>query len=266
VRQLTALRAYAAAALVVLAAFGGCDSAPTDPDAVFSLGVEPLPFPAVVAGDTLRDRNGVAAPVTAVAYDGSGDPIPDAPIEFFSPDDDVTIEDGILVAGGEPGRSVRVYARIAGLTMEVTSRSQLQVVQAPVLLETSGEVPDSVSYEAPSIRSEPITVLLSSAPETEGGAGDPVANWLVNYRIEFRGALLQPEDDRFRVVQPGGSGAEAAPDDTTDASGLAAREVVVLDASDIAAGESLVVIITASHSGSPVEGSPLELPLRLTPP
>lgn len=264
-RQGSGMARSAACAMAIIVA-AGCSSAPTDADAVFSLDVEPLPYPAVVAGDTLRDANGLPAPLRATAYDAGGDPILDAPIEFFTSNANVTVENGILVANGEAGSSVRVFARVAGLTMELAGRTPLQIVRRPALLEGSGELPDSVSYEDIIIRSEPIATLLSSEPASEGGNGQPVSNWLVHYAIEYRGAVLGPDDPRFRLVQPGGTGEIPAPVDTTDAGGVTAREVVVLDASEIASGESLVVLVRAAVRGEDVVGSPLSVPLRLAAP
>lgn len=258
----TTARVTAAAGLALAAAVA-CTDIPTDANAVLSLEAGELPYPAVVAGDTLRDESGAPAPLRATAYNASGAPVPDATILFFTPDEAVTVEDGIVVAGGEPGRTVRLYARAGALTIQLAMDSPLRVVPEPVQLATTGEVPDSVSYDAPVIRSEPISAILTGAPVGDD-ASPAVPGWLVRYAIEFRGTVLAADDPRFRLVAPGGSGAVPAPVDTTDATGTVAREVVVLDTSEIAEGDSLVVLITTSHRGAPVGGSPLQVPLRLT--
>lgn len=259
-----AVRAGAIACVGTLLLFAGCTTAPADSDSVFSLSADVLPFPAVVAGDTLRNADGVASRLSAIAYNGDGEVIPDAPIEYFSTDPDVTVADGFLVAEGATGRTVRTYARVGSMTLEISSASPLQVVAAPETLEASGELPDSVSYESPSIRSEPMSVALRGAPTDQSPEGEPVPGWIVDYVLEYRGSRLPADDLRFRLVEPGGSGAVAAPQDTTDSGGLASREVVVLDTSDIAQGETLVVIITARHLGENVTGSPMAVTLRLT--
>src|SRR5690606_3045445 len=159
----------------------------------------PLPFPSVVAGDTLRNEDGAAVPVVATAYNGRGEPVAGASVVYFSNDPDITIENGIVVAGsdGEPGRQVRVFATAGRVTVELSSQSPLRVIQEPVLLEPVGEVPDSVSWSAPSVRSEPMEVALTSAAVGEAPAGEPVAGWLVRYTLSFRGSTLEPEDARF---------------------------------------------------------------------
>lgn len=249
------------AAVLVLAA---CSSAPTDGDAPFSLSASELPFPSVVAGDSLRSAGGTAVQLQAVAYNGNGEPIANAPIEYFSTDTAVTVENGFLSARGAPGRTVATYARIGDLTLEISPSARLQVVRAPAALATSGDVPDSVSYAAPSVRSEPMTVVLRSAAGEGATEGEPVPGWIVDYVLRFRDTLLAPDDLNFRIVEPGGSGAIPAPQDTTDSGGTAAREVVVLNTGDIAQGDTLVVIITARHLGANVAGSPIEITLRLT--
>lgn len=252
----------AAAACSALA----CETVPTDPDAVFSLEAAPLPFPSVVAGDSLRNEGGAAVRVQATAYNGRGDPVPGAAVAYFSNDPDVTIEDGFVVAGstGESGRPVRIFASAGRMTLELSSQSPLRVIPEPALLEIVGEPPDSVSWGAPSVRSEPIEAALSSAPVGEATAGEPAVGWLVRYTLSFRGVELPPEDPRFRVVAPGGTGEVVSPVDTTGSDGRTSREVVVLDPSAAEPGETLTVMITARVRGADLAGSPAELSLRLT--
>ncbi|HLV25599.1 MAG TPA: hypothetical protein VKZ41_04775 [Gemmatimonadales bacterium] len=259
-RSVAGALAFAPALLLLTA----CSSAPTDTEAPFSLSAGVLPFPAVVTGDSLRNADGTAVQLQAIAYNGKGDPIPGAPIEYFSTDTAVTVENGFLSARGAPGRTVATFARIGNLTLEISPSAPLRVVRAPATITTSGDVPDSVSYAAPSVRSEPISVVLRSEPDEGATEGAAVPGWIVEYEVEFRGARLAPDDLNFRLVEPGGSGAVPAPQDTTDNGGIAAREVVVLNTGDIAQGETLVVIITTRHLGANVAGSPIEIPLRLT--
>lgn len=261
--RLVSLSLLAGAGICALAA---CETAPTDPEAIFSLESGPLPYPALVAGDTLRDESGVAVAVRATAYNGRGDPVAGAPIVYFSDDSDITVEDGIVVAGteGDPGRPVRLFASVGSMTLELSSQSPLRVVLEPALLELVGDPPDSVSWDAPSVRSEPIEVALASAPDGDDPTGAAVEGWLVRYTLSFRGVELDPEDPRFRVVIPGGTGEVVSPVDTTGSDGRASREIVVLDVGAVEPGESLTVIISARVRGIDVPESPIELPLRLT--
>ena len=44
---------------------------------------EPLPWPSIVAGDTLRDASGAVVPMAAKLFDGSGEEVT-GPVEFFA--------------------------------------------------------------------------------------------------------------------------------------------------------------------------------------
>ncbi|HEY5491467.1 MAG TPA: hypothetical protein VIK25_09800, partial [Gemmatimonadaceae bacterium] len=51
---------------------GSCTNVGTAPNAIVSLAFDTLPYPSVVAGDTLRDSLGRAAPLHALAYNADG--------------------------------------------------------------------------------------------------------------------------------------------------------------------------------------------------
>ena len=100
---------------LVAAAVVGCAELSTDPQVAAAIEFEGIPYPAVITGDTLRNAAGVATPLGAVAYNGSGAVIADPVIQFIPLDTGVTIgADGFLVATRRDG-FVRVVASANGL-------------------------------------------------------------------------------------------------------------------------------------------------------
>ena len=68
-----------------------------------------IPYPALIAGDTLRDSLGTARPLRARAYDANGNPIVDAPFTFIVLDSGVVIDaNGFLRATTRRDGLVRV--------------------------------------------------------------------------------------------------------------------------------------------------------------
>lgn len=257
-------RARRRAPLAILAAalLGACTEIPTGAEDVFSIALRPLPSPAVVVGDTLRGEDGQPVALTAVAFNANGDAIAGAPITYFSDSTLVAVSpEGFVIAGPQVA-TASVYARAGGLTTEARS---VQVVPRPDSLQLVAPVPDSVPYGNPGvIRSAAITArLLGAAPAPGSPAGAPVPGWIVRYAVQYRGELLAADDPRLRVVPPTGAVDVPMPVDTTDASGVAARALLLLRPGEVAAGDSAVVIISARYRGQPVDDT-LRVPVRLT--
>ncbi len=248
------------AAAVGSVAFAGCTDIPSGPDAVFSLGLDPLPFPAVVVGDTLRNEAGVAVPIRATAFNGSGAPIAEANISYFGDPGLTVTPEGFVIGGATTSPSRRVFASIGGLT---TQPGTIAVVPAPLTMELVQPAPDSLPYTNPAPVSEAVATTLRGAPPagTPDGAGAPVPQWIVRYAIEFRGSTLSDTNRIFSVVLPGGG--RLSPTDTTDAAGRAERSVVLLDPTAVAPGDVATLVITASYRGVPVGGEPIRVPLRV---
>ena len=79
--QAAGIVGFLALAVVIAAT---CTSIPTDPTAVFSLAVDSLPSPSVVAGDTLRDTTGAAKPLTGRAYNIQNQVLTNVHVQFLS--------------------------------------------------------------------------------------------------------------------------------------------------------------------------------------
>ena|SRR5687767_2270374 len=94
-----------------------CGDIETAPGVPASLEFNGLPFPAIVAGDTLRDTSGVAAPLRARVFNFDNDEILDAPVRYASLDSRIVVDSvtGVVVAGPVSDTAARVIALIGAL-------------------------------------------------------------------------------------------------------------------------------------------------------
>lgn len=248
-------RAGLAGAAVI--AVVGCTDVPTGADVPFSLEFERLPFPAVVAGDVLRDTTGAPAPLAASAYNVDGDAIASTPIRYLLVGDAAVLESGAVVRGVTAGDTTSVTA-IAG---DVPSLPQtLWVVPRPDTLAGPTAPPDTVRAGTPPATLRPVEVRLFARA---GGTPVPVRSWVLRYRLIVRGDTLAPSDTAL-VWLVDDQGRPSAID-TTDAGGVAARRVRVNGLNPaIDALDSVVVSVTALGLRTPVAGSPVRvaLPVR----
>ncbi len=238
----------AGAALLAVA----CTDVPTGADVPFSLEFDRLPFPAVVAGDLLRDSTGAPAPLGGVAFNVDGEPIAGAAIQYLFVGDAARLEDGALVRGVTAGDTVRITA-VAG---DVPSLPlPLWVVPRPDSLAGPEEEPDTLRWGIPPSPSadvsEPLQVQLFART---AATPEPVRSWVVRYRVVVAGDTLAP-GDTSRVWLVNDAGRPSAID-TTDASGVASRRVRV-NGLAIDALDSVVVSVTVSGIASPIAGAPV---------
>ncbi len=81
------MRGVSATPLVVLAVAVGvavCTPIPNDPNTPFSIQVDTVPAPSVVAGDTMRDTTGTVQPIRVEVRNIQGHLITTAPVRFIS--------------------------------------------------------------------------------------------------------------------------------------------------------------------------------------
>ncbi|MEA3245861.1 MAG: hypothetical protein U9Q74_06865, partial [Gemmatimonadota bacterium] len=180
-------------ALAVAAAVGGCTEVNTSPPHVAALQFDALPSPAVVAGDTLRDSLGLAAPLGAIAFNGSGAQIPDASIQYIALDTGVTIgAGGILVAQLRSG-SVRLLASAGAIETQAIT---LLVARRPDSVAFAGATRDTVEYVLPDNAATNASIELAARVVTFDTAGGitRTQGWRVSYQAIFRGAPVAPGD------------------------------------------------------------------------
>lgn len=221
----------------------GCLDLGTDPNEIGSISFDGIPYPAVVAGDTLRNEAGQVTPLSATVLSGAGDTVPDANVQFFSRDTTVTLTSAGLVIGHASSRgTARLFATTDGL--QSISR-EIDVVSPP----------DSVM-----LVSAPDTLLVSTVDTTnnsgefklrllESATGTGVKGFLVRYVLEFGGAPIAPGDTtRILLVNEVGRPSVL---DTTDAAGEASRRVHVRVPQLSGASDSAVVRFRVSAGAYP---------------
>lgn len=256
---LTAPLLVAAAAAISVA----CDSIPTNPQQVFSLTVDSAPSPSVVAGDTLRDTNGIVAPLKGQAFNVADDSLTTVPVRFISlSPNQLTINSVNIAIGAKTGDSV---ARV------VASAQSLQSLPftLPVVLR-----PDSIVYSdsdsvttiklsqsnLDSNTSPGLDILLKHIPDTNG-ADALTRTYLVHWRIMYPAGATKgtgaPGDTLLPAYLSDPSG-NPSRTDTTDANGSGTRliKINVFKVSPTAK-DSVVAVASAFYRTTPVANSPL---------
>lgn len=221
----------------------GCIDLGTDPNAIGAISFDGIPYPAVVAGDTLRNEQGQVTPLRATVLSGAGDTVPDAEVEFFTRDTTVILTpDGRVI--GKPGaRGVaQLFATVDGL-QSVTR--EIEVVARPDTVAFVS-APDSLT----------ISVVDTTNTSTDfrlrlftAATGLGVKGFLVRYVLEFRGALVAP-GDTSGILLVNEAGRPSALD-TTDANGDAGRRVHVRVPQLSGVSDSAVVRFRVSAAAYP---------------
>jgi hypothetical protein len=236
----------------------GCIDLSTDPDEIVAIEFSELPWPSIVAGDTLRDESGRPAALVARLFDGEGDPV-DGPVEFLVGDPSLRVVNGNqLVAEPTATGSVGIIASTAGLQSIATL---IDVVARPDSIAPEGTltplewvVPDDPALNT----SVPVVVkVLSNTTATP----TPVRSWIVRFQLEAGGRVI-PENDTTQIWLAAENGRPSYVD-TTDASGTASRRVRLRVAPGLTPPDSAVITVRASWKGAPLLRSPLVLVLPL---
>lgn len=241
--------------LLLVCALAACTDIDTGPNVVASLEFESLPFPAVVAGDTLRDTSGVAAPLRAAVFNPANEEIAGAPVRYASLETAVTVDSvtGTVVAGAAADTAARVIAYIGGLQ---SAPLRLSVVRRPDSLESVGIV-DTIRY---SVTDTTVNVSGDMAVRVLHRAtlpGSAVRDWIVTFRLQT------PSDSvRARIV---GDDQRGSTIDTSAADGRASRRVRVLPSGLTSARDSVVVLAGARYRGADVAGSPVRFVVHFQP-
>jgi len=243
------------AVTVVVAA---CIDLSTDPDEIVAIEFTDLPWPSIVAGDTLRDALGAAAPLVARLFDGDGDEVTGS-VEFLPQNASVRVIGGNrLVADDTAMGKVGIIASTAGLQ---SVAREIDIVPAPDSMAANGTVtplawvvPDDPALNT----SQPLGVRVLSTADT---IPEGVGSWIVRFTLEAGGRLI-PESDTTQIFLVGDNGRPSYAD-TTDAQGVASRRVRLRVSPGSVAPDSAVITMSASYRGVPLVGSPVKLVLPL---
>ena len=255
------VRLIVMAALAAAAAFGACTQVGTDPNVVVSLAFDSLPYPAVVAGDTLRDENGVARALHASALNSSGKEVAGAPVQYLVLDSAVTVTSGGFVVSTDTSkRSAHVLAQVGTLQSRTVT---IVVTPRPDSLAAAGTV-DTVRYvlaDNTTQISAPITLqIVSRTPTTPA----PVGGWIVRFSVAYHGVTLPANDAATAWLVDESS--RRSQEETTASDGTASRRLRFVAAA-MAAGvaDSLEVTATAIARGAPLAGSPVKVVIHVAP-
>lgn len=208
-------RRWAVCSLALFAA--GCIDFGTDTNAIGAISFDGIPYPAVVAGDTLRNEQGQVAALRATVRSGAGDTVPNAKVQFFTRDTTIQLTaDGIVIGRATATGLARLFATVDGL-QSITR--EIDVVRRPDSVEfVSAPTELTVSSADTTNNSQPFQLRLLNMASSSG-----VKGFLVRYTLEFHGAVIASGDTtRILLVDDLGRPSTV---DTTDDSGNAGRRV-----------------------------------------
>lgn len=233
-----------------------CSDINTDPHSVASIALDTIPFPAVVAHDTLRDSLGVARPLHATAYNPAGDALTGVPITYLAADSGVTVDSvtGVVVADTARVTPVRIIAEAGGLQ---TMADTIYVVPAPDSVAAVNPQ-DTLAYSLSDSTLNVSTGLTVKVMHRNGTPSPlPVRGWIVSYTI------VAPADTL--LAQLVGDNGRAARIDTTAVDGTASRQIRIRPGRLSATTDSVIVNAMIRYRGAPIVGAPLRFVLQVKP-
>ena len=239
---------------VISGAAGACADVSGSSTSVLSLEFDSLPSPSVVLGDTLRDTTGAVVLPVVHAFNFKGEEIIPTPVFFLSPDSGVTVDSatGIIFADSLRTTPARIVATVGNLQ----SVQNVSVTLRPDLIQAVNAL-DSLQYSATDS-----TLNISKQMQvklTHGVAPNDSA--VISYVVSF--AIVFQSDPRLgELVNDNG---KASVVDTTDANGIAGRQIRLHSLFITAPNDSIVINATAKYRGVQVNGSPVRLVLLLKP-
>ena len=252
----------AAPFFLVMAALSSCIDFSTSPDEILYLAFESLPFPSVVAGDTLRDSTGAVTVLRAKAVNAGGDEVTAAAMRFYAIDDtaDVLEVDSItgrVVSDSTGPRAVRIVANLGTLQSPPLN---LLITRRPdsLALQVSS---DTISYSITDTTqnfSDALSVRLLHHDSTTFYSS--VSGWVVRFSLErpadtVFAAVVDDQNRRLRNVPSG-----LFHVDTTSSDGSAARKLRIRPGPPLVLPlDSVAIIVEAKYRGLHVAGSPARI-------
>ncbi len=255
-------RVLAVAALASALA-AACVELGTGVDDISYIAFDGIPWPAVLAGDSLRDSLGVAAPLRASAFDANGRPVADAPFRYFTLDTGVVLDSaGTLRATTRRNGTVRVIAALGALQSDDrlirVSRRPDSAYAAQNATQTLGyAIPDRPTNVSGDLR------FLLTTTDTAGGLANGVGGWIVRWRTVFRGDTLAAGDTTLVALLTTAGARRVV--DTTAADGASIRRLRVFVERLPAPADSFIVLADVRLHGAPVPGSPVRFVVHVSP-
>ena len=254
-------RALLAAALVAAGA-AACDEFGTGVGEIGYIAFDGVPWPSLVAGDTMRDSLGVATPLRASAYDAAGRLIPDAAFTYLLLDTGAVIDaDGTLRATTRRDGTLRVVASLNGLQ---TADQLIRVTRRPDSAFAAAGASQTLRWVLPDGSANTSTDLrLALVSGDSIGVPPGVGGWIVRWRTVHDGDTFAPGDTSLAVLQ--GTGGARGAVDTTTAEGTATRRLRVFAGRIPAPVDSFIVLAEVRRWGAPVPGSPVRFVVNIAP-
>jgi hypothetical protein len=236
-----------------------CTEISTDPTLVVALSFDALPFPTVVAFDTLRDEDGVAQRLRGVALNSAGDPIPDAPVRFLATQPGVTISaDGFVIADSARSTTIPIVAQVGGLQSRAL---QLPITRRPDSVAAEGTI-DTLRYVVPDNGGNLSGALRVKVFSNAVAPPAAVRGWIVRFRVEYGGVDLPADHPSIWLQDDSGRRSGV---DTTGVDGIASRQLRVQPLGLAAAQDSVVVYATVRALGAPLVGAPVRFVVPIIP-
>ena len=241
-------------------ALAGCVDLSTDPNEIVAIEFSPLPYPAVVLGDSLRDSLGVAKALTGQLFDGSGGLVSKTPLTFFTLDTIVDVStSGIIVARQTTG-TARLLASGGGL--QSVTRA-LETVLRPDSFSVVAS-PDTLKLVVPDDAIANVSAEIRLQVQSKSGAGGAVKSWVVGFRLRYKAVDIAPTDTSLLyLVNESGRPSVV---DTTDANGVVARKIrFKVIPGQVPVLDSIIVTAETKYRGALVPGAPVRLVVRVKP-
>ncbi|HJQ19937.1 MAG TPA: hypothetical protein VJ867_06265 [Gemmatimonadaceae bacterium] len=237
---------FAGAVMLAIAwTLPSCRDVPAPEGGVQSLAPLVFPSPGLVAGDTMRDSLGLAAPLRLIAFGVDGDTLYNVEATFVALDSGAHL-DGAFLIGDTPGKTVRI----------IGSTQVLQTQPASVKVTLS---PDTLIAVDSAIYRKTYSVALADTIVTSPELGTIVQHLggatptgvdavIVRYTIEKAPAGSGGAPTLVLM-----SGSTPSSRDTTDATGHASRTARLrITALTSFATDTALVSATASYRGKPL--------------
>jgi hypothetical protein len=238
----------------------GCIDLSTDPNEIVAIEFAPLPYPAVVLGDSLRDSLGVVAPLRGKLLDGSGDLVTKSPLTFFSLDTVVDIKTGGFTIARQTLGTARLLASGAGLQSVIRP---VETVLRPDTLFVDAS-PDTLRLVIPDDATGNVSGEMRLKLRSKSGAGGAVKSWVVNFRLRYKSNDIAPSDTTLLYLTNESGRISAV--DTTDATGSVSRKIrFKVIAGQVPVLDSIIVTAETKYKGALVPGAPARMVVRVKP-
>jgi hypothetical protein len=243
--------ALAAVSVVVVTA---CTDIPTSDSAVLAISAEPLPAPAVVLGDTLRDSTGKATALRAKVFNFQGNVISNPTLSFLALDRGVSVDGqkGFVIGDSVRKTPARIVVSAGGLQL---IQNLLVTLRPDTVFAVNGR--DSLQYSLLDSTKNVSTALSVRLLHSLTSADSAVHSYVVSF------AVVSPADTLLaKLVDDAGLASRV---DTTDDAGTASRKIRLSPIRLTALRDSIIVSATVKYRGAQVRGSPVRLVLIVKP-